>query len=75
MIRKPVTVSREAFDAVWEAAKLAAEAGAESFTVTVGRSKFHFNTEEAINLCNRLEHEFKKPKKVYPENREGPEPP
>lgn len=74
MIRKPVTLSREAFDAVWEAAKLAAEAGAESFTVTVGRSKFHMSTEEAIGLCNRLEPTFNTPARVYPENREGKEP-
>lgn len=74
MIRKPVTLSREAFDAMWEAAKLAAEAGAESFTVTVGRSKLHFDTEEAINLCNRLESTFNTPAKTYPENREGQEP-
>lgn len=74
MIRKPVTLSRDAFNAVWEAAKLAAEAGAESFTVSVGRSKFHMNTEEAIDLCNRLEPKFNTPARVYPENREGREP-
>lgn len=70
-----IILNQDSFDALWDATKLAAEAGQETVTVKIGKSRFHFNTEEAIALCDQHYNSFKgTPTRVYPENREGPEP-
>lgn len=76
MTHEAIAWDRASFEKLWEAAKLASEAGADSFTVDLGRKKgrHKFGTIHAIGLCNTLQQAFAKPKRIYPENREGPEP-
>lgn len=76
MTHEAIAWDKASFEKLWEAMKLASEAGAESFTVDLGRKKgrHKFGTIYAIGLCNTLERAFAKPKRTYPENREGPEP-
>lgn len=69
---------RPSFEKLWEATRIAGEAGQESFTVDLGRKKggrHTFDTVEALELCHRLDADFKSvPERTYPENREGQEP-
>lgn len=77
MIKEAIAWDQASFEKLWDATKLAAEAGAESFTVDLGRKKGRhtFETVEAIGICGQLYNSFKgAPARVYPENREGPEP-
>lgn len=69
---------RPSFEKLWDATRLAGEAGMESFTVDLGRKKGGhktFNTIAALELCHQLDAQFKAaPARTYPENREGAEP-
>lgn len=69
---------RPSFDKLWEATRLAGEAGMESFIVDLGRKKGgrkSFNTVEAVELCHQLAADFAAvTERTYPENREGKEP-
>lgn len=69
---------RPSFEKLWEATKLAGEAGQESFVIDLGRKKggrHSFNTIVALELCHTLDAQFKAvAERTYPENREGQEP-
>lgn len=77
MIRLALHWDEGSYEKLWEATKMAAEAGQEHFTVDLGRKKGRhiFGTEEALGLCETLSAQFKlNPMPVFGENREGKEP-
>ena len=69
---------RPSFEKLWDATRLAGEAGMESFSVDLGRKKGGlktFDTIQALELCHELDAQFKAVvERAYPENREGKEP-
>lgn len=77
MIREAHTWDKPSFDKLWEATKLAGEAGAPEFGVDLGRKlgRRTFTLAEALDLCETLRHEFDaSPMPIFGENREGQEP-